>query len=204
MMREVTKRESNLLRAATQAEVEDLFMQREQELHRKVDATRDAYLGFIFPINQQDFQAVAQALELDATTARTLYKRGKAFSTFTPNGRAGSLTNHIVGSSILALRGKDLDDGLSTVTDQNLEQLVAEHEDTVMEIAEARVTWFGLIYFPAIAFANAIGVFGGKVSPEAIYALAEKYGFAAEAGDRRTVRGDFGIGVWLTLLGNAP
>jgi hypothetical protein len=72
-----------------------------------------------------------------------------------------------------------------------------------MEIADARVTWFGRIYFPAAAFSNAIEVFGGKVSPDAIYALAEKYGFAAPAGSRKTVRGDFGIGVWLTLLGSA-
>ena len=74
-------------------------------------------------------------------------------------------------------------------------------EDAVMEIAEARVTWFGRIYFPAQAFANAISVFGGKVSADAIYSLAEKYGFSAPAGERKTVRGDFGIGVWLTLLG---
>ena len=195
---------SKSLSAVTHSEVEHLFAQREQELHRKVDDTRDAYFGFIFPINQQDFQAVAHALELNAETARMLYKRGKAFSTFKPGGRGGHLTNHIVGSSILAPRGKDLDSGLDSVTDQSLERLVSQHEDAVTEIADARVTWFGRIYFPAAAFSNAIAVFGGKVSPEAIYALAEKYGFAAQAGSRKTVRGDFGIGVWLTLLGTAP
>jgi hypothetical protein len=192
------------LSAVTKSEVEDLFAKREQELHRKVDETRDAYLGFIFPVNQQDFQAVAQALDLNAEAARTLYIRGKAFSTFKPNGRGGRLTNHIVGSSFLALRGKDLNTGLGSVTDPNLEHLVSQHEDIVMEIADARVTWFGRIYFPATAFSNAIAVFGGKASPDAIYALAEKYGFAAKAGNRKTVRGDFGIGVWLTLLGTAP
>jgi hypothetical protein len=192
-----------LLSSVTKVEVDQLFDKREQELHQKVDETRDAYFGFIFPVNQSDFQAVAHALELSPDTARRLYRRGKAFSTFKPGGRSG-LTNHIVGSSILALRGKDLNSGLSSVTDQDIAQLVSQHEDAVLEIADARVTWFGRIYFPAAAFANAIGVFGGKVSPDAIYALAEKYGFAAEAGNRKTVRGDFGIGVWLTLLGTAP
>lgn len=192
------------LSAVTHSQVDTLFDAREKELHQKVDETRDAYFGFIFPINQQDFQAVAHALELDPVAARTLYKRGKAFSTFKPNGRGGRITNHIVGSSILALRGKDLNSGLGSVTDQNLEQLVSQHEDAVMEIADARVTWFGRIYFPAAAFSNAIAVFGGKVSPDAMYALAEKHGFAASAGTRKTIRGDFGIGVWLTLLGMAP
>lgn len=192
------------LSAVIHSQVDSLFDTREQELHKKVDETRDAYFGFIFPINQQDFQAVAHALELNPDAARTLFKRGKAFSTFKPNGRGGRITNHIFGSSILALRGKDLNSGLDSVTDKNLEQLVAQHEDAVMEIADARVTWFGRMYFPAVAFSNAIAVFGGKVSPDVLYALAEKYGFAALAGTRKTIRGDFGIGVWLTLLGTAP
>ena len=192
-----------LLSEVSSSEVSELFTKREQELHRKVDDTRDAYLGFIFPINQKDFQAVAHALDLDPEAARMLYKKGKAFSTFKSSERRSQLTNHIVGSSILALRGKDLNSGLDTVTDQTLEQLVSQHEDVVMEIAEARVTWFGRIYFPAIAFSNAISVFGGNVSPDAIYALAKKHGFSAMAGSRKTVRGDFGIGVWLTLLGTA-
>jgi hypothetical protein len=43
-----------------------------------------------------------------------------------------------------------------------------------------------------------------KVSPNSIHALAEKYGYAARAGSRQTVRGDFGIAEWLTLLGHVP
>jgi hypothetical protein len=74
----------------------------------------------------------------------------------------------------------------------------------VLEIAEARTTWFGRIFLPATAFANAIAVFGGKVNPDGIYAVAGKHGYAATAGERKTVRGDFGIGVWLALLGRAP
>ena len=70
-----------------------------------------------------------------------------------------------------------------------------------MDIAEIRSTWFGKMYFPAQAFANAISVFGGKVSQEAIYELASKYGYSAMATKRQTVRGDFGIAVWLMLLG---
>jgi hypothetical protein len=72
-----------------------------------------------------------------------------------------------------------------------------------LEIAEIRSSWFGRIFFPAVAFSNAIAVFGGKVTPEAIYELADKYGYSATAGNRKTVRGDFGIGIWLTLLGVA-
>ena len=82
--------------------------------------------------------------------------------------------------------------------------IVAKNEDTVLEIAEARASWFGRIYFPASAFSKAIAVFGGKVTPKAIYALSDKYGYAASAGERQTVRGDFGIGAWLTLLARAP
>ncbi len=74
-------REVKMLSAVRQAEVDDLFVQHEQELHRKEDDTRNAYLGFIFPINQQHFQAVAHALDLDGETARTLYNQGKRFST---------------------------------------------------------------------------------------------------------------------------
>jgi hypothetical protein len=193
---------SKELRSVKHSEVEALFAQREHELHKKVDETRDAYFGFIFPINRQDFQAVAHALDLNPEAARTLYKKGKAFSTFKPGGRS-HITNHIFGASILSLRGKDLNSGLGSVTDESLARHVAQHEDTVFEIAEARASWFGRIYFPAQAFANAISVFGGKVSAGAVYSLAEKHGFAAPAGTRKTVRGDFGIGVWLTLLGTA-
>jgi hypothetical protein len=194
----------NSLSAVTHSQVNDLFDKEEKRLHQKVDETRDAYFGFIFPINQQDFQAFSHALEMTPEAARMLYKRGRSFSTFKPSGRGSQLTNHIVGSSILALRGKDLNTGLNSVTDETLENLISEREHIVMEIAEARVTWFGRIYFPAAAFSNAISVFGGKVSPDTLYELAKKYGFAAPAGSRKTVRGDFGIGVWLTLLGTAP
>ncbi len=86
---------------------------------------------------------------------------------------------------------------------KNLAELVLKNEAIVLEIAESRSSWFGRIFFPASAFSNAIAVFGGKVTPEAVYDLASKYGYAATAGNRKTVRGDFGIGVWLTLLGNA-
>jgi hypothetical protein len=186
-------------------DVESLYSSKSSDLHRKIDETRDAYFGFIFPINRSDFNSVVNALNIKGEMAQMLYRQGKALSTFqAPDRRSGGLTNHIFGTSILALRGKDLDTGLSSVTDDNLADLVRKNEDVVLEIAEARVSWFGRIFFPAAAFSNAIGVFGGKVSPEAVYELASRYGFAAKAGQRITVRGDFGIAVWLTLLGTAP
>ena len=186
-------------------DVNNLFTRDTAVLHAKVDQTRDAYLGFIFPINRSDFIAVAHALDLSDDAARALYKLGTAFSTFRVKQRGtGTLTNHIVGSSILALRGKPLDSGLNAVTDRNIEEIVRKYEGIVLEIAEARSTWFGRIYFPAAAFASAIRVFGGSVTPDGFFNIAERYGFAATAGDRRTVRGDFGIGVWLMLLGCAP
>jgi hypothetical protein len=192
------------LEAVTASHVSELFSKEERTLHVKVDATRDAYFGFIFPINQADFRAVSDAFGIPHDAARALYRSGREFSTFKPAGRSGQLTNHIFGASILALRGKSLDTGLSSVTDTNLAEIVRGHEHVVLGIAEARASWFGRIYFPAAAFSNAIAVFGGKISADAVYELAAKYGFAAEAGTRRTVRGDFGIGVWLTLLGLAP
>ena len=185
-------------------DVTRLFAKQRQDLHRKVDATRDAYLGFIFPINQKDFQAVSQALKIPAPAGRTLFRKGTSFSTFKPGGRGGQLTNHIFGASILALRGKSLDTGLKSVSDKSIADLVAKNKTTVTKIAKARATWFGRIYFPAVAFSNAIAVFGGKVTPDAIHALAKKHGYAATAGERKIVRGDFGIAVWLTLLGRAP
>ena len=186
-------------------DVESLFANKSSDLHRKIDETRDAYFGFIFPITRADFNAVIDALGISSEMARTLYKHGKALSTFqSPDRESGGLTNHIFGTSILALRGKDLDTGLSSVTNKNLAELVQQNEEVVLEIADARSSWFGRIFFPAAAFSNAIGVFGGKVTPEAIYELASKYGYASIAGKRKTVRGDFGIGVWLTLLGKAP
>lgn len=194
---------TDLQNALTEKNVNNLFDQYSDKLHEKVDATRDAYFGFIFPINQTDFQALVHALDLDPIPARALYRRGQSFSTFKSNGRRGQLTNHIFGASILALRGKDLDSGLNTVNDLNISEFVEMHQNAVLEIAEARSSWFGRIFFPALAFSNAIAVFGGRVTPEAIFALAEKHGFAATAGKRQTVRGDFGIAVWLTLLATA-
>jgi hypothetical protein len=192
------------LKDVTPAEVEVLFAQRAPELHRKVDNTRDAYFGFIFPITRDDFGAVAQSMEMSEATATVLYKKANAFSTFRPVGqRGGQVTNHILGTSILALRGKDLNTGLDAITDKNLAEIVSDNKDIVLKIADARASWFGRIFFPTAAFSRAIAVFGGKVSSDAIYGLAEKYGFAAKAGNRKTVRGDFGIGVWLTLLGKA-
>jgi hypothetical protein len=199
------KDHNHYLEGVTASEVEKLFATQEQDLHRKIDATRDAYFGFIFPINSDDFRAVSHAFGIADDAARVLFKQGRAFSTFKVSGRsAGQLTNHIFGASILALRGKSLETGLGAVTDENISEIVRANESVVLEIAEARSSWFGRIYFPAAAFSNAISVFGGKVTPEALYELAGRYGYAATAGERKTVRGDFGIGVWLTLLGLAP
>ena len=187
----------------TAQDVAKLFSAQSKALHIKVDATRDAYFGYIFPVNRHDLTTVSEILGLPPESARALFAEARKFSTFKPRGRGGEVTNHIYGASILALRGKSLDTGLSTVTDRSLAGMVREYDRTVLEIAEARASWFGRIYFPAQAFSNAIGVFGGKASPESLYDLAQSYSFSAEAGSRRTVRGDFGIAVWLTLLGAA-
>ena len=199
-----TSEKLTALERVSVSDVENLFVAKERELHRKVDATRDAYLGFIFPINRSDFQAVSQALDIPPETREVLYRKGKAFSTFKTRGRQGQITNHIFGAAILSLRRKSLDTGLNSVSDKSVPDIVAKNEDTVLEIAEARASWFGRIYFPASTFSNAIAVFGGKVTPKAMYALADRYGYAASAGERQTVRGDFGIAVWLALLARAP
>lgn len=192
------------LRSATREDVETLYQQQEQQLHEKIDATRDAYFGFIFPINRADLVAVSDALELDQRVAEFIYKNGKDFSTFIiPGKNYGQLTNHIYGATILALREKSLDTGLENINDENIERFSRENDDVILEIAAARASWFGKIYFPAQAFANAISVFGGKVSADAVFRLAEAYGYASVAGKRNTVRGDFGIALWLTLLGRA-
>jgi hypothetical protein len=193
------------LSSITSKDVEILYKEKEKQLHEKIDATRDAYLGFIFPINRSDLSAVSEAFGLDSNVAQLIYKKSKDFSTFKAPGRKfGQLTNHIYGASILALRGKSLDTGLKSVTDRSIKELTANNEDVILEIAGVRASWFGRIYFPAIAFSNAIAVFGGKVSPEALFDLATTYGYASVAGSRNTIRGDFGIALWLTLLGRAP
>lgn len=192
------------LSSVTTADVEKLYKDREKQLHEKVDATRDAYFGFIFPINRADLTAVSQAFGVNPEVSQLLSHKGRAFSTFKIAGRnRGSLTNHIYGASILALRGKDLDTGLNSVTDTTLAELVREQEEVILEIAEVRASWFGRMYFPAVAFVNAISVFGGKVGEDAVYEVATKYGFSAVAGTRKEVRGDFGIALWLTLLARA-
>lgn len=185
-------------------DVENVYREYGKKLHEKIDATRDAYLGFIFPINRADLSAVSEAFELSPKVAQLIYKKSKSFSTFKSPGRKfGQLTNHIYGASILALRGKSLDTGLNMVTNETIRKLAAANEDVILEIASVRASWFGRIFFPAQAFANAIAVFGGKVGPEALFNLAEKYGYASVAGARKTIRGDFGIALWLTLLGRA-
>lgn len=193
------------LSSVTVDEVEKLYKAQEKQLHEKIDATRDAYFGFIFPINRADLSAVSQAFELPVDVAQSIYKQSKKFSTFrTPGSKFGQLTNHIYGATILALRGKNLDKGLASVSDQSLPKLISANEDVILEIAQIRSSWFGRIYFPSQAFCNAIAVFGGKVSPDTLFDSAKKYGFASVAGTRKTVRGDFGIALWLTLLGRAP
>ena len=192
------------LREVSADDVRTLFADRADDLHRKVDATRDAYCGFIFPITRADLAAVTRALELNDAAAQALYRMGTQFSTFRRTARGGQITNHIVGASLLALRGRSLDVGLASITTDSLASVVSENKETVLEIAEARAAWFGRIYFPAMCFADAIDVFGGKVDVDSMYVLAESFGYAAEAGERKNVRGDFGIAVWLTLLGKAP
>jgi len=193
------------LAVVTITDVDRLYAEHAKQMHEKIDATRDAYFGFIFPITRSDLNAVSQAFGLPAEVANHLALKSREFSTFRAPGRKfGQLTNHIYGASILALRGKDLDSGLAGVNDRTLPELVKAEEATVLEIAETRSSWFGRIYFPAQAFANAIGVFGGKVDANTLFDLAEKYGFASNAGARKTIRGDFGIAVWLTMLGRAP
>jgi hypothetical protein len=186
-------------------EVETLYAKMASDLHRKIDETRDAYFGFIFPITRDDLTAVTRALNIPEDTAQTIFDQGRAFSTFrTRATSARSLTNHIFGASILALRGKQLDSGLSSVTDKNAAELIHKNQETILEIAEVRSSWFGRIFFPAVAFSNAIRVFGGNVGEELLHDLATEYGYAGKAGERLTIRGDFGIGVWLTLLAVAP
>jgi hypothetical protein len=186
------------------ADVDTLFNNSADELQRKVDETRDAYMGFIFPISRSDFCLVADVLEINTSTAQRLFKRGRAFSNFRVGERSNQITNHIFGTSILALRKKSLDSGLVETTDISLEKLVRGNIETVLEIADARSSWFGRIFFPSNAFSNAIGVFGGKVSPGVFFDVASKYDYSAIAGERKVVRGDFGIAVWLTVLGKAP
>jgi hypothetical protein len=193
------------LSSITSEDVEILYKEKEKQLHEKIDATRDAYLGFIFPINRSDLSAVSQALGLDFNAANLIYKKSKAFSTFkVPGQKFGQLTNHIYGASILALRGKSLNTGLESVNDRSIKELSAINEDVILEIAGVRASWFGKIYFPATAFSNAISVFGGKVGADVLFDLATTYGYASVAGSRKTIRGDFGIALWLTLLGRAP
>jgi hypothetical protein len=193
------------LASVTPNQVQTLFANRSPELHKKVDATRDAYFGFIFPITVSDLLSVSDALGIDGPTARELYRQGRHFSTFRESsGARPHLTNHIVGTSLLALRGQSLDTGLSSVTDQSLSNLAEEHFGTILEIAEIRAPWFGRIYFPAQAFSNALHVFGGTASPDSLFSEADARGFAANAASRKTIRGDFGIALWLTMLGKAP
>ena len=197
--------ETRSLADATCADVENLYTEKADQLHEKIDGTRDAYFGFIFPINRSDLFAVSEALDLKSDVANIIYKKSKEFSTFRrPGRRFSELTNHIYGASILALRGKDLSTGLKSVSNKNLKELAIENEDTILEISAVRASWFGRIFFPAAAFSNAISVFGGTVSPDALFDLANSYGYASVAGDRKTIRGDFGIALWLTLLGRAP
>lgn len=193
------------LSKVTARDVKTLYTKQASELHRKIDETRDAYFGFIFPVTRDDLSAVTRALEIPDEATRAIFDHGRAFSTFLINDRdSRKITNHIFGTSVLALRGKPLDTGLSSVTDQNIKEIVKKNQDAVLEIAEARSSWFGRIFFPAAAFSNAIAVFGGKVSEKSLYDVATEYGYAAQAGKRKTIRGDFGIGVWLTLLAVAP
>ena len=202
-MQSNSKREIKALCDITSKDVESLYAKYEKQLRQKIDDTRNAYLGFIFPMDRSDFKSVQTALGIDEATGRKLYRLGTDITSFKPNGVGpGTLTNHIVGSSILALRGRSLDTGLSSVTDDNLAELISEYEETIYEIANARRTWFGKIYFPAIAFSNALKVFGSKVSDDELFRVASIHGFGNFANDRKTIRGDFGIGVWLALLGN--
>ncbi len=190
------------LSEVTAQDVTNLFTRMEKELHQKVDDTRDAYFGFIFPISLDDFRGVNAVFKLNVDAARQLLKSGRIFSSFVKAGRgSGTITNHIYGASLLTLRGRDLNTGLTEVNDTTLIEYVKKYENIVMDIADIRSSWFGKMYFPAQAFANAISVFGGKVSPDTIYEIASKYGYSAVATKRQTIRGDFGIAVWLTLLG---
>ena len=75
-----TSEKLTALERVSASDVENLFVAKERELHRKVDATRDAYLGFIFPINRSDFQGVA-GFGYPSRNREVLYRKGKAFST---------------------------------------------------------------------------------------------------------------------------
>ncbi len=100
----MTQQISKSLSDVTVKDIDALFSTRAKELHQKVDETRDAYLGFIFPINRNDFKALTYALNIPNEVGTRLYKNGKAFSSFRAvNHSFGQLTNHIVGASILAL-----------------------------------------------------------------------------------------------------
>ena len=186
-------------------DVERLFRTKGEELHRKIDETRDAYCGFIFPVTRPDLLALTSAFDIDPKVAGAIYREGQRFSTFAPEGRGPSqITNHIVGATLLALRNRDLGNGLESVTDASILELARAREAEILEVAAARSGWFGRIYFPCQAFSNALGVFGAKVSPETVYTLGKEYGYAAQAGQRRTLRGDFGIALWLAALAFAP
>ncbi|MEP6935648.1 MAG: hypothetical protein ABI988_17195, partial [Nitrospirota bacterium] len=122
------------LNSVTVEDVEKLYREHDKQLHKKIDATRDAYLGFIFPINRSDLSAVSEALELSPAVAQLIYKKSKSFSTFRSPGRKfGQLTNHIYGASILALRGRSLDTGLNAVTNDNVRKLAVANEDVILE-----------------------------------------------------------------------
>jgi hypothetical protein len=120
-------------------DVTALFSSMEKEMHKKVDETRDAYFGFIFPISLDDFRGISSVFQLNADTTKELLKAGRSFSSFKKVGRGtATLTNHIYGASILTLRGRDLNTGLADVTDKNIAEYVSKNEHIVMDIAEIR------------------------------------------------------------------
>ena len=62
----------NSLCDVTPKDVETLYSNHEKQLRQKIDATRDAYFGFIFPMERGDFKAVQSALGIDEATGRKL------------------------------------------------------------------------------------------------------------------------------------
>jgi len=67
------------LSRVTASQVSELFATKSEILHKKVDATRDAYFGFIFPITGSDFRSVSEIFSLQHDTAQTLIKEGTHF-----------------------------------------------------------------------------------------------------------------------------
>lgn len=163
------------------------------------ERTKAAYHDLEYEMTRDEFAQLNQALGINATTASAIFDYIRLNLSGWKSENSDILRDTFFTSSLLALRGKSVMDGLSSLNEAGLEALVKKNFSLIKAV-ESTMSWFGRLYLPSNALSDMLAVFGAKISPDFAYNLALQYDAAGTSTNGKFVRFDFAFATLFASL----